>query len=103
MEGFSHWYDEDLHHGAIEAEDYCRALIEEMGLDLGDVFESTGEAYRVRSINPTSDSITVEDPTSGNPQDSRAGTWEISIRELYSDWKRGKAIPASLTVTANER
>lgn len=102
-EGFSHWYDEEFHGSAIEPEDYCQALVEEMGVEPGDVFESGGEAYQVRSITTTSDSLAVEDPTCSSPQDSRGGRWDISIQELYRDWKRGKAVPAALTVITDEQ
>jgi hypothetical protein len=101
QEEFEHWYDEEVHHEAIAPEEYCEALIDEMGLKSGDVFKSDGQVYKVHTIDPFSGNVVLKDPTSHHPQDARSGTWEASLRDLYRDWKRGKAVPATIEVATN--
>lgn len=99
-EEFSHWYDEELHQ-PIDPEKYCAALINEMGLQRGDVFKSNGEVHKVHTVDTMSESVVVHDPTCDNPQDARAGSWEVSILDLYRDWRQGKVVPATVKVVAD--
>lgn len=99
-EEFSHWYDEELHQ-PIQPEEYREALLNEMGLQSGDTYELNGEAHQVHTIDTFSGNVVVQDPTVNHPQDARAGTWEVSIMDLYADWRQGKAVPAKVEVVAD--
>lgn len=97
---FSHWYDEELHQ-PISPEEYHQALINEMQLQVGDVYEVEGETHEVVTIDVKSETIAVEDPKRSHPQDARVGTWNISILDLYRDWRQGKAVPATMKISTN--
>lgn len=99
-EEFSHWYDEELHR-PIDPEEYCAALVNEMGLERDDVFKAGGEVHKVHTVDTMSGSVVVNDPTCDNPQDARAGSWEVSILDLYQDWRQGKTVPATVKVVAD--
>lgn len=93
-EGFTHWFDEDV-HSAINPINYTQALLDEMGLKEGDVYLANGEAHQVEAIRVDVDKTVLTDPTANHPQDNRSSQWSIPITEMYKDWKQGKISPAT--------
>ncbi|MFD1570093.1 MULTISPECIES: hypothetical protein [Haloferacaceae] len=98
-EGFTHWYDEDI-HSAINPINYTQALIDEMGLKSGDVYLANGKAHQIESIDIAVDRLVLADPTVNHPQDARSGQWSVPITGLYQDWRQGKIDPATMDAVA---
>lgn len=95
---FEHWYNEELHHDAIDPENYAQALLDEMEAKRGDMFVWGNETCQVESVDVATGTVKVSDPRTSNPQDARYGQWEENIREVYTAWKQGDVRPASLTI-----
>jgi len=98
-EDFTHWYNEDV-HSAINPINYTQALVDEMGLDSGDVYLAGGEAHQVEAIDIDVDKLVLVDPTVNHPQDARNGQWSVPITELYKNWRQGKIDPATIDAVA---
>lgn len=103
VEEFEHWYDEDLHNNAIALRKYCQALVDEMGLECEDEFTRDGELLRVHTIDTyskhASTNIVVSKIVPDGAQTPHNETAEVSIRDLYRDWKQGTAVPAETEPT----
>lgn len=62
----------------------------------GDVFTTPDGTIQV--VSTAGDSLTVTDPTTNHPQDSRAGEWDVDPKLLADDLTDGTVGRASLTV-----
>lgn len=77
-------------------------LKEIMGLELGDVWKSTGENPVTTKLLNDYNGLRLTDPTDDHPQSSRSGMWSGDVDGVYRDWYEGNIVPAKLTVDAVE-